>query len=1165
MLSQIGYCQEICNNGLDDDGDGLIDCLDSDCCADQICDGFLPDFSLPNTSIFIPDCNTLFLNICNDGEADFSGPLQIAIFDQIPTMASANLVTTMTLNVSIDADECAETPIDISFADLDIYYIFLNDDGTVSPPYINVQDSFPVTNIHECDFENNLGFYIPQDFPAVELNVSICQGDDYALPDGEIVNQAGLYTDTIQSNFMCDSIIITNLQINMDCGEDCNNGIDDDGDGMIDVFDDDCGCLSDVGSINYIPNGDFETINGCCDNLDNQGDVCLTDWIWLSGSPDFYNPNCDLNMSSSIASIESGVLGSGVTFFQGGTEDMERMGVCLENTLVAGTSYRFSLDFAVDLAIQPIYPEHDVVFYGVPSCQNILQYGQEDLCTMTLAQNEIARINLDDFSPGWNELFFDFNPTMDIEAIYFYSSCNSPLGDNTIYYVLMDNLSINEIIDNSPIDEITVDGSLCNDDIILSVPLENDAMYQWYINGFPFAGNATNNVLDLVSFNPSSSTEFHVYIVYPDGDCHLIGPAQISDSDLSSILDLVLCPDETYIMSDGTELSAGGTYFDELTAANGCDSLVTINLDYFPDWQLNFDASSDCDGNLLQIENSNFIDEIFIDGLSYGGQLMINDLSNGVHDLMVVDINACVKQVTFEFVPIETDVSISTLDSSFDCSTYSGTLCFENLAPNDDFISLDYYALNTPSNQVQFLSVEQVQLLPFTPCVDFSVVTPPGFNYANYNQLLVVANSINQIFLVDQLNDIDFYNDECDVTNNYFFIDFETSSFSLGDDIEDCSSSFNIQGPQGFESYLWSDGSTTQDLEVSQSGQYILEVTNQCGLNYSDTINVSIESIFSIQALVNEACVNENNGSIEIDVEGVDLDDLDFQWSNNISDGPIATDLFAGSYNVTISSDLCEVDFGVVVEESAPIQYSILQSGPICNGESNGFIEISSNNSISSVLLNDVSFPYPMIFENLDPGIYQLTLVDDNGCEQSFEVEIEEQDPIQLELINSFSVAIFEDLQIEIDGQIENDMIFNWSPDYLLSCTECPNPIFTGSENAEIFVDITQGDCTLSLSSFINVESEINIYIPNAFNPDSQSGNEVFGAYTNLAFESMDFIVYDRWGNLIYEELKNEELNYWDGSFKGKELNSGVFVYLIEFAFANGSTEKRSGTVSLLR
>ncbi|MFZ6011699.1 MAG: FG-GAP repeat domain-containing protein, partial [Bacteroidota bacterium] len=34
------YAQEVCNNGIDDDGDGFIDCYDGSCSTDPACDGF---------------------------------------------------------------------------------------------------------------------------------------------------------------------------------------------------------------------------------------------------------------------------------------------------------------------------------------------------------------------------------------------------------------------------------------------------------------------------------------------------------------------------------------------------------------------------------------------------------------------------------------------------------------------------------------------------------------------------------------------------------------------------------------------------------------------------------------------------------------------------------------------------------------------------------------------------------------------------------------------------------------------------------------------------------------------------------------------------------------------------------------------------------------------
>lgn len=40
VLSTALWAQEICDNGIDDDGDGFIDCYDSDCTESDLCDGF---------------------------------------------------------------------------------------------------------------------------------------------------------------------------------------------------------------------------------------------------------------------------------------------------------------------------------------------------------------------------------------------------------------------------------------------------------------------------------------------------------------------------------------------------------------------------------------------------------------------------------------------------------------------------------------------------------------------------------------------------------------------------------------------------------------------------------------------------------------------------------------------------------------------------------------------------------------------------------------------------------------------------------------------------------------------------------------------------------------------------------------------------------------------
>lgn len=48
---------------------------------------------------------------------------------------------------------------------------------------------------------------------ASNQNISICKGKTYILPKGNTVNTTGVYRDTLRSSFGCDSIIITNLSV----------------------------------------------------------------------------------------------------------------------------------------------------------------------------------------------------------------------------------------------------------------------------------------------------------------------------------------------------------------------------------------------------------------------------------------------------------------------------------------------------------------------------------------------------------------------------------------------------------------------------------------------------------------------------------------------------------------------------------------------------------------------------------------------------------------------------------------------------------------------------------------------------------------------------------------------------------------------------------------
>jgi len=97
------------------------------------------------------------------------------------------------------------------------------------------------------------------------------------------------------------------------------------------------------------------------------------------------------------------------------------------------------------------------------------------------------------------------------------------------------------------------------------------------------------------------------------------------------------------------------------------------------------------------------------------------------------------------------------------------------------------------------------------------------------------------------------------------------------------------------------------------------------------------------------------------------------------------------------------------------------------------------------------------------------------------------------------------------------------------------------------------------------------IYIPNVFSPNNDGINDIFSVFvdaTNEVQKIISFQIYNRWGSLMYEKnnfVPDNGITGWNGDYKGKPLDTGIYVYKINIGFRDGSTVLKSGDVTLLR
>ncbi|MCC6410440.1 MAG: gliding motility-associated C-terminal domain-containing protein [Saprospiraceae bacterium] len=206
------------------------------------------------------------------------------------------------------------------------------------------------------------------------------------------------------------------------------------------------------------------------------------------------------------------------------------------------------------------------------------------------------------------------------------------------------------------------------------------------------------------------------------------------------------------------------------------------------------------------------------------------------------------------------------------------------------------------------------------------------------------------------------------------------------------------------------------------------------------------------------------------------------------------------------------------------------------------------------------------------PGVYMDTLLTAYGCDSMVIINLEVlpviQSEIQVYLCDGESYNGY-----TTSGFYTDSLISHLGCDSILtlSVTVSENYVYdtvlvSDCENAlgipaGIYLDtIVTESCDIIRTSIVKND---NLYIPNVFSPNDDGMNDYFEVYpsqTNI--EIRRFVVYDRWGDQIFE-INNAYEVRWDGYFRGKRLNPGVFTYMIEFT-CGGALNRRAGTVTLV-
>ncbi len=288
----------------------------------------------------------------------------------------------------------------------------------------------------------------------------------------------------------------------------------------------------------------------------------------------------------------------------------------------------------------------------------------------------------------------------------------------------------------------------------------------------------------------------------------------------------------------------------------------------------------------------------------------------------------------------------------------------------------------------------------------------------------IEVNMLGEYYCMLTVEDLVVYTDVVSLTVSVPLIDWPET-------IEYCTGSTVVLDPGMFETYLWSDDSEESTLEVTESGEYSVTVTNEYSCIAIDTVNVEFveEITINLGGVIN-ACEGD-----EVIITAPVFGDH-YIWSTGTT-GQSITVTQPGIYSLTLTQGVCiVVDEVEVIFHELPEEFELGADIYACDGE-----EITLEGPVNAVeyLWNTGDDTQTIVVD--ETGTYTLHVFNHRGCYVSSDIYVEFNDFLVISLHDEDTIYACANYPVILDpiamgGDVEWSWDVETSTDSILSATE---------------------------------------------------------------------------------------------------------------------------------
>lgn len=521
-----------------------------------------------------------------------------------------------------------------------------------------------------------------------------------------------------------------------------------------------------------------------------------------------------------------------------------------------------------------------------------------------------------------------------------------------------------------------------------------------------------------------------------------------------------------------------------------------------------------------------------IDGMNFQASGIFDNLPNGSYTLIISDSNGCTISQEAELTSTDSPQIIEILSNDASCGNVNGSM---TITATGGIGALEY--------SIDGSVFQSSGIFENLPAGAYIITVRDGNNCSATQNFDVDSNGIPSISLVQQIPVT------CNQDNGLLA----------------------IEGSDGTPPYQYAiNGIDFQDSGVFDNlnaGTFYATIMDFSGCidSIEVIINAELPASISDVETIPTSC-NEENGALIVNASGgteieYSIDGNSFQTSNSFDN------LVEGNYLVSIQDENACVDTQsvVILQNALPLAQSIETISTSC-GAANGTIIIENNvgGGILNYSLNGSDYQEDNMFSDLDEGNYTVFIKDENDCVLINEVEVSGSTALTLREVERTNAVCGEyngGFLIDVDGGTGQIAVSLNGGDFQTNLLY--NNLSSGAYQVAIMDEI---GCTIDTTLTVEQE-ECPIYIPNAFSPNGDGYNDEFQVYLHPGFSGKikALRIFDRWGALVFQGLNfDTENSSWDGTHKGKKLNTGAYVYMIELLFEERGLNILKGSITII-